>query len=80
MRTMASYDRLNLTPDHISHASQIVSAYGGKNSASIERALRDLATFDNSTPRQVLVLLRWHLVRTYEREAAERARHWRPMK
>ena len=78
-RILHSYDRPNITADDVSHACQIMDAHGGKNSASIEAALRTISTYDNSVRRSVILLLGQHLANAPAREEWERSRMWRPM-
>ena len=78
-RILHSYDRPNITADDVSHARQIMDAHGGKNSASIEAALRTISTYDNSVRRPVILLLGQHLANARAREERERSRMWRPM-
>ena len=78
-RILHSYDRPNITADDVSHARQIMDAHGGKNSASIEAALRTISRYDNSVRRPVILLLGQHLANARAREEKARSRTWRPM-
>ena len=77
-RVPHSYDRLAISPDHVTWARQIIDAHGGKNSKSIEAALRTIGSYDSSLPRQVVEILKWHLAIAYTREAKARNLTWRP--
>ena len=78
-RILHSYDRPNITADHVTHARQIMGSFGGKTSAAIEAALRTISTYDNRTPLQVVLLLHRHLTVARSREEKARSRTWRPM-
>jgi hypothetical protein len=75
-----SYDRIGLEPEHVSHARRIIDAAGGRTVKNIERGLRDIHSFDNNVPRQVLTILRQDLLIAMRQEERERQRHWRPMR
>jgi hypothetical protein len=78
--THPSYDALDLRPEHVTHARQIIDAAGGRTVKNLERALRDIHSFDNTVPRQVVTVLRQHLLIAMRQEERERQRHWRPMR
>jgi hypothetical protein len=77
---LPSYDQLDLRPEHVTHARQILDAAGGRTVKNLERILRDLHTYDHSVPRQVLAVLRQHLCIAMRHEEMERRKQWRPMR
>jgi hypothetical protein len=79
MPTRPSYDRIHLDPADVSGVSRVLDVYG-RSSKGIEKALSDISRFDNQVSVAAMTLLRWHLVRAYERERKAQAAEWRPMR